>query len=79
MTATAAAAEARTRRVALYCRESKDHAGDEHNVADQLAVLSAACATRGWDVLPGGTFTDNDLSATERETTPEVQRDDGAG
>lgn len=65
---TAVATEASTLRVALYCRESKDHAGDQHNVADQLAVLSAACATRGWDDTR--TFTDNDLSASNGKPRP---------
>jgi site-specific DNA recombinase len=67
---TTTATEASTKRVALYARESKDHAGDEHNVADQLAVLSAACATRSWDVPPSRTFVDNDLSASSGKPRP---------
>jgi DNA invertase Pin-like site-specific DNA recombinase len=66
MTAT----ETRTLRVAEYARESSDHAGDAHNVGDQLVVLDAACAARGWEVPAGRRFIDNDLSASSGKPRP---------
>jgi DNA invertase Pin-like site-specific DNA recombinase len=66
MTATSTLAS--TKRVGVYARESKDRRGDEHNVADQLVVISAALAARGW--APARTFTDNDLSASNGKPRP---------
>lgn len=63
-----AATLTRTERIAEYARESKDGRGDAHNVADQVVVMDAACATRGWRVAHR--FTDNDLSASSGRPRP---------
>ncbi|HEV3287761.1 MAG TPA: recombinase family protein, partial [Streptosporangiaceae bacterium] len=65
---TATATETSTKRVAEYARESKDSAGDAHNVADQFVLTGAACAARGWDNTRR--FTDNDKSATNGKPRP---------
>jgi site-specific DNA recombinase len=53
-----------TLRAAIYCRESKDHARDAHNVADRMAECGAHSAMRGYQVAYR--FTDNDLPAHVR-------------
>lgn len=60
--------EAKPTRAAIYLRESKDKAGDAHNVADQLAVCKPYATDRGWHVAD--IFTDNDLSAYSGKRRP---------
>jgi len=60
--------EAGLTRAGIYLRESKDKAGDAHNVADQLAVCKPYATDRGWHVVD--VFTDNDLSAYSGKRRP---------
>src|SRR6516165_3307301 len=48
-------------RAVIYTRISKDKAGDEHGVANQLAECERYAASRGWTVI--ARLSDNDLSA----------------
>jgi DNA invertase Pin-like site-specific DNA recombinase len=57
----------RTRTI-IYTRISKDKAGDEHGVANQLADCERYAAERGWNVTHR--ITDNDLSASNGKHRP---------
>src|SRR4051794_27352241 len=56
-------------RVAIYLRQSKDKGGDELAVDRQNTACRNLCKTRGWKVT--GTYTDNDVSATNGKTRPQ--------
>lgn len=64
--------DAKLTRAGIYLRESKDKAGDAHNVADQLAVCKPHATDRGWHVVD--VFTDNDLSAYSGKRRPAFER-----
>ena len=55
-------------RAVIYTRISKDKAGDEHGVANQLADCERYAAERGWQVIYRKT--DNDLSASNGKHRP---------
>ncbi|HEU5390171.1 MAG TPA: recombinase family protein, partial [Streptosporangiaceae bacterium] len=60
---------------AIYARESKDKAGDGHNVADQIATgQSCAVARCGGEVPAAFVFTDNDISAYSGKIRPDYLR-----
>ena len=60
-------------RAAIYCRISKDDAGDMLGVRRQEGDCRKLCAARGWEV--GEVFIDDDLSAYKRKVVrPEYQR-----
>lgn len=63
-------AEADTpRRVAIYCRISRDFTGEELGVTRQETLCRDLAARRGWE--PVRTFTDNDLSAASGKVRPD--------
>ncbi len=49
-------------RAVIYTRISKDQAGDEHGIANQLAACERHAVARGWDVVRR--LSDNDISAS---------------
>ena len=55
-------------RTVIYTRISKDKAGDEHGVANQLADCERYATERGWQVTYR--ITDNDLSASNGKHRP---------
>ncbi len=59
-------------RVAIYCRISRDDAGDGLGVERQEQDCRALAARRGWTVV--GTFVDNDYSAFSGRTRPDYER-----
>jgi site-specific DNA recombinase len=59
-------------RAALYCRISRDDAGDGLGVERQEQDCRALAARRGWEVVT--CFVDNDLSAFSGRTRPGYQR-----
>jgi len=59
-------------RVAIYCRISRDDAGDGLGVERQEQDCRALAARRGWTVV--GTFVDNDVSAFSGRTRPDYER-----
>jgi site-specific DNA recombinase len=59
-------------RTAIYTRISKDQAGDEHGVENQLAVAEQLAASRGWEVA--SRLSDNDISATNGKHRPGYQK-----
>jgi DNA invertase Pin-like site-specific DNA recombinase len=57
-----------TTRTIIYTRISKDRAGDEHGVANQLADCERYAAGRDWQVVRR--ISDNDLSASNGKHRP---------
>ncbi len=53
-----------TTKAAIYARISKDTAGDEHGVENQVELCEKAAANRGWQVV--ARLVDNDLVATAK-------------
>src|SRR5829696_6803167 len=55
-------------RVAIYARISRDSSGISENVDIQIMECRRYAEDRGWEV--GGTWTDNDISASKYSTKP---------
>jgi site-specific DNA recombinase len=55
-------------RCVIYCRISKDLAGDEHGITNQLEECRRYANTHGWDII--AEYADNDISATYGKPRP---------
>jgi site-specific DNA recombinase len=53
---------------ALYCRISRDHAGEQAGISRQLDDCRELATRRGWQIV--GEFTDNDISAYSGKRRP---------
>jgi len=61
-----------TRATAIYCRISRDRAGEGLGVERQEVLCRELAATKGWPV--GEVYVDNDLSAYSGKPRPEYER-----